>query len=115
MILYFIVLLFTLSLLNPNSIVEYFTHLFAPFHSACLNLTQLKDANQESLVQALVCGKNIDSIQLKNTLIQSGLIHVLVVSGSHLNTLNHFLNIIINWIFQLLIKLKINFLNSAIS
>lgn len=58
-------------------------HQFDFLQNYCLNLwTQSHHINTS---QALFCGKQIESQELKNLYIETGLIHVLVVSASHLN------------------------------
>jgi len=51
-------------------------------HHFCLQMLPTGVENLSSL-EALVCGKNMQDLDLKQLLIQSSLIHIFVVSGSH--------------------------------
>lgn len=51
-------------------------------HHICLRSLPRAVENLSSL-EALVCGKNMQELELKQLLVQSSLIHIFVVSGSH--------------------------------
>jgi ComEC/Rec2-related protein len=51
-------------------------------HHFCLRALPSAVENRSSL-EALVCGKNLQDLNLKELLLQSSLIHIFVVSGSH--------------------------------
>lgn len=56
-------------------------------HHFCLQLLPTSLENHSSL-EALVCGKNMQDLELKQLLVQSSLIHIFIVSGSHFHFLN---------------------------
>ncbi|MBC7370224.1 MAG: ComEC/Rec2 family competence protein [Bdellovibrionaceae bacterium] len=58
-------------------------------HRICLRSVPALLENRESL-EALVCGKNIDDLEVKQLLIDTSLIHIFVVSGSHFLLLRNF-------------------------
>lgn len=79
-------------------------HLSLQMHNACLkSLNQLKTlelsatkkSEAHSAAQALVCGYEIEDLSLKNLFTKTGLIHLLVVSGSHLLLMK----ILLDWCF----------------
>jgi competence protein ComEC len=51
-------------------------------NARCLQVLPQNLENLKSL-EALVCGKNIENLELKHLLIQTSLIHIFIVSGSH--------------------------------
>ncbi|MBS1969704.1 MAG: ComEC/Rec2 family competence protein [Bdellovibrionales bacterium] len=51
-------------------------------HHFCLQMLPTRVENHGSL-EALVCGKNMQELELQQLLVQSSLIHVFIVSGSH--------------------------------
>lgn len=51
-------------------------------HHFCLRSLPSTVENLSSL-EALVCGKNMQDLELKHLLVQSSLIHIFIVSGSH--------------------------------
>lgn len=73
------------------SVVDYLIRLFSFAHSSCLRLTPESVKSVEAL-QALVCGKNFSDPSQTNLLIASGLIHLFVVSGSHLKILQQMIS-----------------------
>lgn len=52
-------------------------------HDLCIRLSPASPFSEIS--QALICGKKIQSIGIKTLLIQTGLIHITVISGFHLH------------------------------
>lgn len=60
------------------------------FHHFCLQMLPMSVENHSSL-EALVCGKNMHEVELKQLLIQSSLIHIFIVSGSHFSFLHKIL------------------------
>lgn len=85
----FVYILICLSLITHTfrfSVVEKLIGLFSSFHNQCLLLAPANVKSVESL-HALVCGKNFTDLAQANLLIASGLIHLFVVSGSHLKIL----------------------------
>lgn len=61
-------------------------------HFACLKYTQFGDSIAYNLRQALVCGKRVPVSDVKTVFLNSGLIHLLVISGAHLNTLEYLIS-----------------------
>lgn len=68
------------------SIIDFLIGFCSVFHSACVETAPNHVRSFESL-QALVCGKNFSDPAQSNLLIASGLIHLFVVSASHLRIL----------------------------
>ncbi|AZZ36433.1 hypothetical protein CIK05_06395 [Bdellovibrio sp. qaytius] len=85
----FVYILIYLSLITHTlrvSVVDNLIRIFSSFHNSCLQLAPENVKSVESL-HALVCGKNFNDPTQANLLIASGLIHLFVVSGSHLKIL----------------------------
>lgn len=55
-------------------------------HNSCVQFIG-NENNWGSLPAAFLCGREIESLTIRSLMIQTGLFHVLVVSGSHLSTL----------------------------
>jgi predicted membrane metal-binding protein len=60
----------------------YFPKVSLYFHSHCLRLSPYSP--YQELYQGIVCGKNLESASWQQTFAVTGLLHLLVVSGSHL-------------------------------
>lgn len=67
------------SLELPNSLES--------MHKFCLKYTQHGSVIAYNLRQALICGERLPQTELKTVFMDSGLLHLLVISGAHLNTL----------------------------
>lgn len=65
------------------SVIDFLIGFCSEFHSTCVEAASEHVRSFESL-QALVCGKNFSDPAQSNLLIASGLIHLFVVSASHL-------------------------------
>ncbi len=65
------------------SLLDNFTFLSTEAHKFCLDLLPHNSQTQPAL-QALVCGHNFESLETSKLYLSSGLIHLFVVSGSHL-------------------------------
>ena len=78
------------------SVVENLIGFFSSFHIACLQSAPKNIKSVESL-HALVCGKNFNDLTQANLLIASGLIHIFVVSGSHLKILEKIISYALNF------------------
>ncbi len=65
------------------SVIDFLIGFCSQLHSACVEAASDHVRSFESL-QALVCGKNFSDPAQSNLLIASGLIHLFVVSASHL-------------------------------
>lgn len=89
MIAFFILPLFCQLFLNL-SFLEFAQDLSTPFHEKCLSWISLKNEGSE-IRRALLCGQQIQTPSLELQLKQLGLIHLIVVSGSHLEFLSRFL------------------------
>jgi competence protein ComEC len=90
----FVYILIYLSLISHTvrfSVVDYLIRLFSFAHISCVRLAPDSVKSVESL-QALVCGKNFSDPSQTNLLIASGLIHLFVVSGSHLKILQQIIS-----------------------
>lgn len=85
----FVYILIYVSLISHTfrfSVVDFLIGFFSSFHVSCLKSAPENIRSVESL-HALVCGKNFSDPEQTNLLIASGLIHLFVVSGSHLKIL----------------------------
>ncbi len=70
--------------ISENSQLHSFVSSHAPsFHKKCTNLLP-KTSNQFSALNSLVCGEKITDKVLEQRLLQTSLIHLFVISGSHL-------------------------------
>lgn len=86
----FVYILIYLSLISHTfrfSVVDFLIGFFSQAHVSCLKSAPENVRSLESL-HALVCGKNFSDPTQTNLLIASGLIHLFVVSGSHLKILH---------------------------
>ncbi len=91
-----IVLLFLLTYISFQirfSILTELHFISNSMHNICLNLLPQNPKTQATL-QALICGHNFENFETAHLYTSSGLIHLFVVSGSHLiliyKTLNYF-------------------------
>lgn len=74
------------------SVAEYLSPVAKKLHTVCLKNSPSDSKNVE-ILNALVCGHSLNNYSLNTLFIAVGLIHVFVVSGSHLNKiygLTHF-------------------------
>lgn len=92
MIAFFVLCLF-LNFFADFSILEFAQDLSTPFHHKCLSWITLENHGSE-IRRALLCGENITSPDLDLQLKSLGLIHLVVVSGSHLEFLSRILNLL---------------------
>lgn len=89
----FVYILIYLSLISHTfrfSVVSFLIESLSFAHVSCVKSVPSDVRYQESL-QALVCGKNFSNPEHTHLLIASGLIHLFVVSGSHLKILQSIL------------------------
>jgi predicted membrane metal-binding protein len=82
LVVVFIFLTYTLGTIRI-SFLDHFTFLSTRAHQFCLNLLPANPQTEPAL-QALVCGHNFESLETSQLYLSSGLIHLFVVSGSHL-------------------------------
>lgn len=95
-----LLLLSTFGRISIYSELNFFTSFF---NQLCLNSVPKQSLHVYEL-NALVCGSNFDSLSISQLYITSGLIHLFVVSGSHLQVLKKILEKIFG---RLLIKFQI--------
>lgn len=67
----------SLSLSLPQEMADF----AAPFHRACQKLAQ--QTSEPENYRAIVCGSSLTSSDFRDDLRQTGLVHLMVVSGSH--------------------------------
>lgn len=77
-----ILILFFLIVISNICGIKLLTEVSDKLHSLCLDLAP--KGTWSFAYQAIVCGKNVPSSEFKNALQTLSLIHLLVVSGSHL-------------------------------
>lgn len=108
----FVYILIYLSLISHTlriSVVDFLIGFFSNAHVSCLKSAPENVRSVESL-HALVCGKNFSDLKQSNLLIASGLIHLFVVSGSHLKILHKiFYYLLCNKYFPLTKFLQLTF------
>ncbi len=90
LILVFIILIFTLTLGRISFLVPLFDSSLW-LHDLCLNILP-SNSNSLAELSALTCGQSFSNNSDYKLYISSGLIHLFVVSGSHLNLMSQFLN-----------------------
>lgn len=91
-----IILLLTALLLStpmPTSLLDKTSSSAALIHKKCLNLIPIESAYRNSL-SSLVCGEKLSDAGLQENLNKTSLIHIFVVSGSHLILLDELLSIL---------------------
>lgn len=91
-----ILLLFlALSLSNPIQLplLKKTSETASIFQQKCVQILKTESVNAATL-SSLLCGKNITDTELKKNLIKTSLIHIFVVSGSHLILLDECLSIL---------------------
>lgn len=81
----FAVFLSAWALPESLSLLKHFAALSLSIHDFCL--LKLSNSEHAALNSALFCGKTPESAALKKLYLESGLFHLLVVSGSHLSFL----------------------------
>lgn len=91
-----IILLFlALALSNSSSfsLLKNTSELAVIFHQKCVQILPTESVNHKTL-SSLLCGENITDTELKENLIKTSLIHIFVISGSHLILLDELLSIL---------------------
>ena len=91
MILLLTLALFLLTPL-PHNVLNNVTETAAVFHEKCLSSVPTSSSHGSTLA-SLVCGEKITDETLKENLSRTSLIHIFVVSGSHLLLLDQLLSI----------------------
>jgi competence protein ComEC len=84
--------LITLLIIQPFSLEKWVMPWVIPLHNLCLHLAP--NSNYQHWYQAIVCGQNLPASVEKSWFQQTGLIHVIVVSGSHLVFLDETLQLL---------------------
>jgi ComEC/Rec2-related protein len=77
------------ALLIIFAVPDSFAAFTEPLHHICVSRCPV--GAQTELYSAIVCGSKLETWTLRNTFVRTGLIHLLVVSGSHLVFLEEFL------------------------
>ncbi len=91
-----IILLFlalALSNSNSSSLLKNTSELATIFHQKCVQILPTESVNRKTL-SSLLCGENITDTELKENLVKTSLIHIFVISGSHLILLDELLSIL---------------------
>ncbi|MDG0816106.1 ComEC/Rec2 family competence protein [Bdellovibrio svalbardensis] len=91
-----IILLFlalTLSNSFSHSLLKNTSEVAAIFHQKCVQTLPTESVNRK-ILSSLLCGENITDTELKDKLIKTSLIHIFVISGSHLILLDELLSIL---------------------
>lgn len=90
-----VILIIALSLSTPISIglLKNTSHYAQDFHKKCLHLLPHSTTHPDALA-ALTCGQKITNATLNETLSKTSLIHIFIVSGSHLILLDQILSIL---------------------
>lgn len=79
---FILIIAIILSIFENSWLHENASKLSSIFHQSCLQ--QLPNNSQRDSYEALLCGKNITDSELRTPLTKTSLIHLYVVSGSHL-------------------------------
>ncbi len=68
---------------------DYFADTVVSLHQLCLGM--VPDSEYTEIYEAIGCGKRISNVDLHKILVTTGLVHVFVVSGTHLSFIGNFL------------------------
>lgn len=82
-----------LSMPLPHAVLKNTSHLAEQLQQICLQSIPAKTEQHNSLA-SLVCGEKISDAELKQNLQKTSLIHIFIVSGSHLLLLDELLSIL---------------------
>lgn len=88
-----LILALALSISPSDSLLKNTSALSRTYQQKCLK-TLPRDPQTRPSLQALLCGEKITDLNLKENLVKSSLIHIFIVSGSHLIFLDRFLSIL---------------------
>ncbi|WP_374027350.1 ComEC/Rec2 family competence protein [Bdellovibrio bacteriovorus] len=86
-------LAFCLSIAAPDSLLINTTHLSQKFQEKCVHFLPKNSLEPQSLA-SLLCGEKITDTDLQKNLQRTSLIHIFVISGSHLILLDELLSIL---------------------
>ncbi|HWU42256.1 MAG TPA: ComEC/Rec2 family competence protein [Bdellovibrio sp.] len=92
MIILFLLAL-SLSTPAPSALLKNTSNLSTQFQEKCFGLVPTESVNRAAL-SSLLCGKNITDSSLKENLIKTSIIHIFVISGSHLILLDELLSLL---------------------
>jgi len=87
---YLLIYLFILMHQTRLSVVEMLAPFTNQLHGICLKHAPIY-SNSNEILQALVCGESLKHANINRLLIAAGLIHIFVVSGSHLHLIANIL------------------------
>jgi hypothetical protein len=93
-VLFLVIVTLLLCLLFQPTLSSSVSEIAKPFHEAC-RLASPSSRHSE-LYEAIVCGAQLSKSPLKDALKTSGLIHLMIVSGSHLVFLTQLIEILID-------------------
>ncbi len=79
-----LILVFIILCVNPLSILSGFEPVYRWLHQSCLQKIQVHENVLNPIYSALVCGENIPEGSIRNLFTSVGIIHLLVISGTHL-------------------------------
>jgi competence protein ComEC len=90
-----IILFFALFLNTPftPSLLKNTSALATVFQQKCVQILPLRSKSRD-LLGSLICGQNIKDPELKENLVKTSLIHVFIISGSHLILLDELLGLL---------------------
>lgn len=91
--LFLLILALGLSITPSDALLKNTSVLSGTYQQKCLNSLPADHASR-SAIQSLLCGEKITDSELRENLSKTSLIHIFVVSGSHLILLDHFLSIL---------------------
>ncbi|KYG63079.1 hypothetical protein AZI86_15275 [Bdellovibrio bacteriovorus] len=91
--LFLLIIALALSITPPDSLLKNTSALSKTYQQKCLKQVPT-DATTRASIQALLCGEKITDSRLKENLSKTSLIHIFIVSGSHLILLDRFLSIL---------------------
>jgi ComEC/Rec2-related protein len=88
-----IILLFAFLLNKPfnSNLLKNTSQVAIVFQQKCEQILP-SDRRHAKILASLICGQNLTDAELKNNLIKTSLIHIFIISGSHLVFLNEFLS-----------------------
>jgi competence protein ComEC len=87
-----VILALTLSISNSPALLKNTSALSGTYQQKCLQQMPT-DSKTATAIQSLLCGEKITDAKLKTDLMKSSVIHIFVVSGSHLILLDQVLSI----------------------
>lgn len=91
--LFLLILALALSITPPDTLLKNTSALSQTYQQKCLKQVP-ENHPTATAIQALLCGEKITDSRLKENLSRTSLIHIFIVSGSHLILLDHFLSIL---------------------